>query len=118
MTSGDVHHNGDVVNMIGGTGNTGIVKNQSPNVSHALSAEQRAAIDELVRLLEEHRGRIAPEDQEDLDGALPVLSAPGVQLPERRRALRAVAGVVATSAAFGAPVLELVNRIGALLGTP
>ncbi|RSS79988.1 hypothetical protein [Streptomyces sp. WAC06614] len=114
--SGDSYHYGDVVNVHGGHHHVGIQHHAAPAAPAPLPEEQRRAVEELVRLLERHRDEVAAEDQEELDGALPVIASGDRPVAERRRALRRVAGIAATTAALGTPVVELVNGILTLLG--
>ncbi|MCB5179335.1 hypothetical protein [Streptomyces antimicrobicus] len=113
---GSSYHYGDVVNLHGGHHNVGIQHHWSPPVSRELPDDQRAAVEQLLELLRQHRDEIAAEDQEELAEALPVIASAARPVPERRRALRRVAGVAATTAALGQPVVDLVNGIIALLG--
>ncbi|MGW2887483.1 hypothetical protein ACWDDN_19420 [Streptomyces griseoruber] len=106
---------GDNVNMHGGTGNVGMIKNQ---VSAApASPELEAAVGELLALLREVRPRIPAASAQALDESLPALTADSTApAQERHRALLAVAGIAATIGAVGQPVLEAVNRVLALVG--
>ncbi|MFD8213865.1 hypothetical protein ACFV2U_09085 [Streptomyces sp. NPDC059697] len=116
--SGDNFYFGDNVNMHGGTGNTGMVKNQvvAPN-SAAGSAELEAAVGELLRLVEQLRGQVAPVSAQAIDDSLPAISSDGSTPPqERHRALLAVAGIATTVGVVGQPVIEAVNKILELLG--
>ncbi|GAA0391378.1 hypothetical protein [Streptomyces luteireticuli] len=107
--SGDHYYFGDNVTMHGGTGNTGIIKNQPTATPPTL----QPAVEELLRLVEELRPALPPASTRTLDDTLPDLTA---QPPERHRALLAIAGIAATAGTIGQPVLEAVNRILELLG--
>ncbi|GAA2931272.1 hypothetical protein GCM10020221_28830 [Streptomyces thioluteus] len=107
--SGDHYYFGDNVTMHGGTGNTGIVRNQTAATPPAV----RAAVQDLLQLVEELRTGLPPASARTLDDTLPDLTA---QPPERHRALLAIAGIAATAGTIGRPVLEAVNRILELLG--
>ncbi|MEU1514748.1 hypothetical protein ABZ490_21715 [Streptomyces sp. NPDC005811] len=109
------HHYGDNVNMYGGTGNTGMIKNQG--AATPASPELEAAVRELLALLGELRARIPAASARALDESLPALTADAAApAQERHRALLAVAGIAATIGAVGQPVLEAVNRVLALIG--
>ncbi|WP_460068406.1 hypothetical protein [Streptomyces sp. YKOK-I1] len=109
------HHYGDNVNMYGGTGNTGMIKNQG--AAAPASPELEAAVRELLALLREVRPRIPAASAQALDESLPALTADSAApARERHRALLAVAGIAATIGAVGQPVLEAVNRVLALVG--
>jgi hypothetical protein len=49
--SGDNFHFGDNVTMHGGTGNTGIVKHQTPAGPNSVDPALQAAVEELRRLV-------------------------------------------------------------------
>ncbi|MCX5014462.1 hypothetical protein OG765_26240 [Streptomyces sp. NBC_00555] len=114
MTGGN--HYGDVVNMNQGTGNTGIVKYQSPTVAPQLPADQREAIEKLVRLLEELRGQIPPGSAETVDGSLRAIASADSTPQERHGALMTVAGVAAVIGPLAQPVVDAVQAILRLLG--
>ncbi|MFJ8537397.1 hypothetical protein [Streptomyces sp. NPDC093591] len=116
--SGDNYYFGDSVTMHGGRNNIGIDKKQvvSGDAS-AASAEMLAAVQELLRLVEELRTRVPAASAQTIDDSLPVISADTEAAPqERHRALMAIAGIAATVGAVGQPVLEAVNRVLGLLG--
>ncbi|MFJ6566048.1 hypothetical protein ACIQNU_01385 [Streptomyces sp. NPDC091292] len=113
MSGGDSYHygdniHGDNVNMYGGTGNTGIVKQQSPAL--------REATEELVRLLGELRGAVAPGSAQVIDDSLPVIASGATPPQDRHRALIAMATIAATVGALGQPVAEAVNKVLGLMG--
>ncbi|MET9442965.1 hypothetical protein [Streptomyces sp. NPDC006610] len=112
--SGDSINYGDTVNMYGGTGNTGMVKNSAP--AAALDPQLRSAIEALIEQLRELREQVPPLTARTIDESLPVL-APDAAVPvqARTRALMAVAGVAATAGALGVPIVEAVNAILQLL---
>lgn len=116
--SGDNYYFGDNVNMHGGTGNTGIVKNQAAAAdSPTVPPELEAAVGELLRLVEQLRGQVPPVSAQAIDDSLPAISADGGTPPqERHRALLAVASIATTVGALGQPVIEAVNKILELLG--
>jgi hypothetical protein len=89
--SGDSINYGDTVNMYGGTGNTGMVKNSAP--AAALDPQLRSAIEALIEQLRELREQVPPLTARTIDESLPVL-APDAAVPvqARTRALMAVAG--------------------------
>lgn len=108
---------GDNVNIIGGTGHTGMVKNYGASSGPAMDPELRAALGELVRLVGELREQVPPATAQTIDAALPVLASDDTtQQQERHGALMAIAGIAATAGALGAPVLDAVNRVLQLLG--
>ncbi|WP_405686119.1 hypothetical protein [Streptomyces sp. NBC_00057] len=113
MSNGNSHHygnniHGDNVNMYGGTGNTGIVKHQSPALPEAIG--------ELVRLLQELRGELAPASAQVVDDSLSAITSDTSAPQERHRALIAVATIAATVGALGQPVADAVNKVLGLLG--
>ncbi len=116
--SGGSYHFGDSVTLHGGFGNTGIVKRDGavadvPTVSPAL----RAAVQELLRLVEDLRDGLPLSSVQALDDSLPAVTADATVPPEdRHRALMAVAGIAATVGTIGRPVLDAVNHILQLLG--
>ncbi|MBK3564240.1 hypothetical protein [Streptomyces sp. MBT62] len=115
--SGDTFYFGDNVTMHGGTGNTGIVKHQTPAGPPVADPALQAAVEELRRLVETLREQIPAASAQTIDDALPALTTdPGAAPQERHRALMAVAGIAATVGAVGQPALEAVNRILGLLG--
>ncbi|MEV6295708.1 hypothetical protein ACWET9_20630 [Streptomyces sp. NPDC004059] len=109
--SGTNYYYGDNVNMYGGQGNQGIVKNQG-----AAAAQQDpalvAALAELHRLIAELRAQVPTPSAQLLDESLPALS-PDAAVPaqERHRALMAIAGIAATVGAVGQPVAEAVRAV-------
>ena len=102
---------GDNVNMYGGQGNQGIVRNYG-----AADAGQDpalvAAFAELHRLIAELRAQVPAADAQLLDDSLPAL-APDAAVPAqaRRGALMAIAGIASTVGAVGQPVAEAVRAI-------
>lgn len=116
--SGDSYFFGDSVTMHGGTGNTGIVKNQTaPAAAEPASPALQEAVEELRRLIQELRGQVPAASAQSIDDSLPDITADAdTPSQERHRALMAVAGIAATVGTVGQPVLEAVNRILGLLG--
>ncbi|MFJ2174572.1 hypothetical protein ACIOHE_16890 [Streptomyces sp. NPDC087851] len=116
--SGDSYYFGDNVNMHGGQGNTGIVKNQvAATDSATVSPALRSAVEELLQLVGELRDRVPPASAQSIDDSLPDISAaPDAPPQDRHRALMAVAGIAATVGVVGQPVLDAVNKILELLG--
>ncbi|WP_133914735.1 hypothetical protein [Streptomyces sp. NBC_00582] len=112
------HYYGDNVNMQGGTGNVGMIKNQGVAPAAPASPELEAAVRELLDLLRELRPQIPAASAQALDDSVPALTADATApAQERHRALLAVAGIAATIGAVGQPVLEAVNRVLELVGT-
>ncbi|MFE2033713.1 hypothetical protein ACFXBB_10710 [Streptomyces scopuliridis] len=116
--SGDSYYFGDNVNMHGGQGNTGIVKNQAVAAdSAAVPPALRSAVEELLQLVEALRDRVPPASAQAIDDSLGDISADGGAPPQdRHRALMAIAGIAATVGVVGQPVLDAVNKILELLG--
>ncbi|MEU9565580.1 hypothetical protein AB0D16_26740 [Streptomyces sp. NPDC048161] len=116
--SGDSYYFGDNVNMHGGRGNTGIVKNQAVAADAAVvSPALRSAVEELLQLVAELRDRVPPASAQAIDESLGDIGADDTAPPQdRHRALMAVAGIAATVGAVGQPVLDAVNKILELLG--
>ncbi|MFF4096053.1 hypothetical protein ACFYYY_19910 [Streptomyces sp. NPDC001834] len=108
MSNGSSYHYGDNVTMYGGTGNTGIVKQQSPALPEAIG--------ELVRLLQELRGELAPASAQVIDDSLPAITSDTSAPQERHRALIAVATIASTVGALGQPVADAVDKVLGLLG--
>ncbi|WP_327354402.1 hypothetical protein [Streptomyces sp. NBC_01304] len=117
MSGGGTHnYYGDNVNMHGGTGNVGMVKNQSAP-AQAVPDGLEQAVRELVLLIQELRGQVPEASAQAIDDSLPAITADGSAQPQQRHgALMAVAGIAATVGAVGQPVLEAVNRVLELLG--
>ncbi|MFJ4617927.1 hypothetical protein [Streptomyces sp. NPDC088812] len=111
MNTFNFHHSGpgDNVNMVGGTGNQGIVK-----LGGATAADQ--AIEELRRQLQELRAHLGPGEARTVDDNLPVLADPARTPEDRRAALVALSGVVAALGAAATPVLDLIEGVRGLLG--
>ncbi|KNB51763.1 hypothetical protein [Streptomyces caatingaensis] len=114
--SGDHYYFGDSVTMHGGTGNTGMVKNQAPAGPPSDDA-LRTAVEELLRAARELRPSLPPAGARALDDTLPDVTDPAPARPQdRHRALLAVAGIAATVGTVGQPLLDAVNRVLELLG--
>ncbi|NBE57086.1 hypothetical protein GUY60_37900 [Streptomyces sp. YC537] len=96
--------------MYGGSGNTGIDKRQMADIGRSCR--------ELADLLVALRGdpAVAPASAQVLDDALPVIASDASPVPERRRALIAVATIAATIGAVGQPIAEAANKVLGLLG--
>ncbi|WP_433451822.1 hypothetical protein ACQPXS_26870 [Streptomyces sp. CA-142005] len=109
--SGTNYYYGDNVNMYGGQGNQGIVKNQGAAAGQQDPALV-AALAELHRLIAELRAQVPTPSAQLLDESLPALS-PDAAVPaqERHRALMAIAGIAATVGAVGQPVAEAVRAV-------
>ncbi|MET8560277.1 hypothetical protein ABZV75_06590 [Streptomyces flaveolus] len=116
--SSDSFYFGDNVNMHGGRGNTGIIKQQvTPDGAAAMPPALLDAIQELLQLVGELRDKVSTPSAQAIDDVLPVIRADGSAQPqERHRALMAVAGIAATVGAVGQPVIEAVNKILELVG--
>ncbi|MFD7619699.1 hypothetical protein [Streptomyces sp. NPDC059802] len=116
--SGDSYYFGDNVNMHGGRGNTGIVKNQAVAAdAAAVSPALQSAVEELLQLVEELRDRVPPASAQAIDESLADISTDdGTPPQDRHRALMAIAGIAATVGVVGQPVLDAVNKILELLG--
>ncbi|WBO64568.1 hypothetical protein [Streptomyces camelliae] len=105
------YYYGDNVNMYGGQGNQGIVRNYG-----AAGAGQdpalAAALAELNRLITELRTQVTAPDAQLLDDHLPALT-PDAAVPAqaRRGALMAIAGIANTVGTVGQPVAEAVRAI-------
>jgi hypothetical protein len=110
--SGDTYYYGDNVNMYGGQGNQGIVRNQVNAGTAGQDPALVAALTELHRLIGELRAQVPAPSAQLLDESLPVLS-PDAAVPaqERHRALMAIAGIAATVGAVGEPVAEAVRAV-------
>ncbi|OIJ91372.1 hypothetical protein BIV25_30050 [Streptomyces sp. MUSC 14] len=110
MTSN--YYYGDNVNMHGGQGNTGIVRNYGTAGAGQQDPALVAALAELNRLIGELRTRVSAPDARLLDDSLPALT-PDADVPaqQRRGALMAIAGIASTVGAVGQPVAEAVRAI-------
>jgi hypothetical protein len=115
--TGSNYYYGDNVNMYGGQGNQGIVKNQVGTGAAGADPALVAALAELHRLIGELRAQVPAPSAQLLDESLPALS-PDAAVPaqERHRALMAIAGIAATVGAVGQPVAQAVQAIIGLLG--
>ncbi|MFF7974581.1 hypothetical protein [Streptomyces sp. NPDC007905] len=111
--SGNSYYYGDNVNMYGGQGNQGIVRNQSgAGGTEQLNPAVVAALAELHRMIGELRTQVPAPSAQLLDESLPAISADAaVPAQERHRALMAVAGIAATVGAVGQPVAEAVRTV-------
>lgn len=109
---------GDNVNMRGGTGNTGIVKNQIvPTGVPAVSPEVDAAVRELLQRIEQLRERLPPASAQALDSSLSDVNTDVTTSPQdRHRALMAIAGIATMVGTVGQPVVDAVNTLVGLLG--
>ncbi len=116
--SGDNFYFGDNVNMTGGTGNTGMVKNVgAPAAASAPAPDLLAAIEELRRLIEELRGQLPPASAQVLDAALPAATGDAtVPAGSRQSALMSIAGIAAVVGPLGQPIVDAVAKILELLG--
>ncbi|MGW3206580.1 hypothetical protein [Streptomyces sp. NPDC001135] len=110
--SGTNYYYGDNVNMYGGQGNQGIVKNQGGAGAGQQDPALAAALAELNGLVAELRAQVSSPDAQLLDESLPALS-PDAAVPalERHRALRSIAGIAAAVGAVGQPVAEAVRAV-------
>ncbi|MEU7070786.1 hypothetical protein AB0B30_07935 [Streptomyces narbonensis] len=108
------NHYGDRVNMIGGTGNQGIVHHHAPQPQPTLEEALRT----VVTLMGQLRAEVPSEDRGSFDDALPVLAADEAVTapPERRRALLTVAGIAAMLGTVGTPLLGSARAALELLG--
>ncbi|MEU9177947.1 hypothetical protein AB0C90_13985 [Streptomyces sp. NPDC048550] len=115
--SGDSYYFGDNVNMTGGTGNTGMVKNVgAPAAAAGPHPELLAAVDELRRLIGELRAQLPPTSAQVLDAALPAATGEApVPAESRQSALMSIAGIAAVVGPLGQPIVEAVTRILDLL---
>ncbi|AXE23498.1 hypothetical protein C0216_08505 [Streptomyces globosus] len=115
--SGDSYNFGNVVNMHGGQGNTGMSFGGGAAAGPALSPAAERALLELLPLVQELRTRVPQVAVQRIDESLPALSADAAVSPEQRyNALTAVAGIAATVGAIGQPVVEAVSALLGLLG--
>ncbi|MEV5173661.1 hypothetical protein AB0L10_21815 [Streptomyces flaveolus] len=114
--TGNSYYYGDNVNMYGGQGNQGIVRNQVTAGAAGQDPALVAALAELHRLVGELRAQVPAPSAQLLDETLPALS-PDTVVPaqERHRALMAIAGIAATVGAVGQPVAQAVQAIVGLL---
>ncbi|NXY99599.1 hypothetical protein HYE82_35570 [Streptomyces sp. BR123] len=116
--SGDTYHFGDSVNMYGGSGNTGMVKNiAAPAAPPALSPELQEAIKDLLRRVEALRGQLPPASAQVLDASLPDATG-GADVPAQARqsALMSIAGIAAVVGPLGQPIVDAVTTVLELLG--
>ncbi|MEV6112489.1 hypothetical protein AB0L59_08150 [Streptomyces sp. NPDC052109] len=114
--SGGNYYYGDNVNIYGGRGHQGIVKNQGGPGAGQQDPALVAALAELNGHLARLRAQVSAPDAELLDESLPALS-PDAAVPalERHRALRAIAGIAAAVGAVGQPVADAVRVITAMI---
>ncbi|GHI89518.1 hypothetical protein ACWGF3_20240 [Streptomyces xanthophaeus] len=107
----------DVVNMHGGTGNTGIAHHAGAPAGPQPSAAVTQAVAELAALLRELHAQVPPATAQCIDEALPAITAEEEAAPgQRHGALMTVAGIAATAGAIGQPVLDAVRALLELLG--
>ncbi|MER5930494.1 hypothetical protein [Streptomyces sp. NPDC002054] len=118
--SGDTNNNyGTVVNMHGGTNNTGIVNHHGtggPGASPAPDPALEQAVRTLLERLDELQAQVGPADAQYIDEARPAITAdPAVQPEARNRALLTVLGIATTVGALGQPVQAAVEALRGLL---
>lgn len=78
--------------------------------------DPRAALQELISLVEVLRGRVQEDDRAVLDESLDTLTEDGVERGAFRRALGSISGVALLVGEVGLPVAEAVRRVMALFG--
>ncbi|MCC5480165.1 hypothetical protein ACFV2N_34560 [Streptomyces sp. NPDC059680] len=116
MSGTNNYYYGDNVNMYGGQGNQGIVRNQAGGAGQQDQA-LAAALAELHGLVAELRAQVATPSARLLDESLPALSPDAAVPPqERHRALMAIAGIATTVGAVGQPVAEAVRAVIGMIG--
>ncbi|MGV9841964.1 hypothetical protein ACWDUB_07635 [Streptomyces fungicidicus] len=107
---------GSIVNMNGGRGNTGINHGTVHNDSTAQDTELQAAVTDLIRLLNDLRPELTPDQAQTVEDALPALTPDRAALRERGMILASVSQIAATVGEMGRPVVEALGRLLALLG--
>ncbi|WP_030153652.1 hypothetical protein [Streptomyces sp. NRRL S-244] len=95
-----------------GTNNIGKIGTQNNNAPQ----DPRAALQELISLVEVLRGRVQEDDRAVLDASLDTLTEDGAERGAFRRALGSVSGVAQLVGEVGVPVAEAVRRVMALFG--
>ncbi|WP_327305186.1 hypothetical protein OG730_17975 [Streptomyces sp. NBC_01298] len=116
--SGGSYHYGDKV-TVNGSGNIGIVKNQSPTIDARQAAPNppQEAIQQLERLLLELRAQVTPAGAGTIDRNLPVIVSEESDPEARHGALMAVLGVATfVGGEAGRSIIEAVGRVLELLG--
>jgi hypothetical protein len=104
------NHIGDKINQIGGTGNTGIIKDQG-------AVDPRAAFRDMIQAIPVLRGQVSTEDREVIDASLRTIgTGSDVEPGTLRRALGAIAGVATVVGEVGLPVVEAVRRVMGAFG--
>lgn len=107
---GGSYHYGDSVTQIGGTGNTGINKNQTP------ATDPQTAFREMLRAIEILRAQVSADDRQVIDDSLRTINNTDNNDPgTMRRALTAIAGVATMVGQVGVPVVEAVRRVMTLI---
>ncbi|WP_328718369.1 hypothetical protein OHT52_02065 [Streptomyces sp. NBC_00247] len=115
--SGDSYNFGNVVNMHGGSHNTGMVNHAPAPDPQPVDPALQEAIHELIELLRDLRTHVAPATAQRIDASLPAVSAvPAATPAERRSTLEAVAKIAATVGAIGDPVISTVRSLMELVG--
>ncbi|MFD6888417.1 hypothetical protein [Streptomyces sp. NPDC059957] len=116
-SSSSSYHYGDSV-TVNGSGNIGIVKNQSPTIGgpQAAPATPQEAIQQLERLLLELRAQVTPAGAGTIDTNLPVIVSAESAPEARHGALMAVLGIATLAGEVGRPIIEAVGRVLELLG--
>jgi hypothetical protein len=108
--NGGYTHYGDSVTQIGGTGNTGISKNQAP------ATDPQAAFRDMLRAIEILRTQVSADDRQVIDDSLHTINNTATDDPSTlRRALSAIAGVAPLVGQVGVPVVEAVRRVTDLI---
>lgn len=116
-SGGSSYHYGDSV-TVNGSGNIGIVKNQSPTIGGGQAAplSPQEAVQQLERLLLELRGQVTPAGAGTIDTNLPVIVSAESAPEARHGALMAVLGIATLAGEVGRPIIEAVGRVLELLG--
>lgn len=104
---------GPVVNMDGGQGNVGF---NYGTVGGSEDRELQAAVRELVRVLEELRPHLSPDQERTVEEALPELVPDRAVLRGRAMTLASLAQIAAAVGTVGQPVVEVLGQLLSLLG--
>lgn len=109
------HYHGDVVRMENTTNSVGIDKRTVVVGGAAGAPELERAVQELLPLLQDLRGRLQPLAARTVEAAEAEIG--GSSDPEvRRTALERVGGILESVGTVGAPALALIHQILTMLG--
>jgi hypothetical protein len=107
---------GDKVEMVGGSGNFGIVKGKATVIQNVGNpADATRAVRDLRSAIDSMRSHLDADDGKELDEALVDLDV-HAEPKAFRKALGRIAGVAILVGKIGAPVITAVEAVRAVMG--